>query len=338
MEVVNSSPIATRSIESVKRPATDLQSATFKCIQSICRKNAREVFLGTMWLPTPKRAGIFSCIAFYRLLREAICPSVGACDAATTKGAAAISSSCSSGGCGATSMDQTISMIRDRLSELYAGQLQFPDPAFCNEQQHVLIAIQWAIKRFQIPLECFVNILEGLRKESELRRFATRTSLNRMAEQVGGSMAMIAVCILGSTHSETPTRAQDIGSAGYLAHILHNLTTHLSNGKIQIPLEELAKFKVTQNELQQGIVTEPIGELMRHQFAVANQLLVNGQKTLPAITGDGSRLSAAWFAYGIQHQLNSLQKQMDQLLRNRHIIVPKIGWLNHVRRAAAIRK
>jgi phytoene/squalene synthetase len=154
-----------------------------------------------------------------------------------------------------------------------------------------------------------------------------------LAQLTGGTLAVTDCCILGSRSSETASIIQSIGTAWALVQQLLGMASNLSDGIIYLPLEEMVKSNVTQSDIQQGQVTEPIRELLGLQIQRIRELLSIGKKEIAQLPGDGSRLTGGWWIVSIENQLASVEKHLNEILQNRQIPVRPMGWLSHFRRA-----
>ena len=259
----------------------------FAATRNICRRHAKEFFFATAFLPVAKRNAACAVFAFSRLIREAIVPPKST--EVDVPAPSAVGDSC----CSTNSIDQTIALFRERLDEIYEHRLELPLPEFRDESQHALEAFSRTVHRYQISRQYFLDLAEGCRMDLTISRYATWASLKQFCHRTGGVGGLILSCILGLAHSDAGRRAEQIGNAMRLTNILRDLPADLARGRVYLPLEDLARFKVSQADLAAGAVTERFQALMRFEIARARDLYRQGAEGIFWLEGDGSRLMAS---------------------------------------------
>ena len=76
-----------------------------------------------------------------------------------------------------------------------------------------------------------------------------------------------------------------------------------------MPLEDLARFRCSENDLQRGIVSENCRELIRFEIDRARQLYRAAAEGLCWLAGDGSRLAAATIIAVQLEMLRAIERQ-----------------------------
>jgi phytoene synthase len=280
----------------------------FAAARNICRHQAKEFFLATAFLPVAKRNAVCAVFAFARMLREAIRPAQAAEEGVPVPSSVGVAC------CSTNSIDQTLALLRQRLDEIYERRLELPRPEFRDESQHALEAFSRTVHRYQIAKQYFLDLAEGFRMDLTISRYATWGSLEKFCRATGGVGGLILSCILGLTHSDASRRAVQLGNAMRLTNILRDLPADLARGRIYLPLEDLARFKLSQADLlamplqvggcpsaagpKVGVaaVSAPFQDLMRFQIARARDLYRQGAEGICWLEGDGSRLTASMLA------------------------------------------
>jgi phytoene synthase len=257
--------------------ASDAQA--FAAARAICRRNARDWFFAAAFLPKHKRDAICAVDAFCSMIRDALLEKKNV-DA----------------GCSDDSFNSRASLLRERLNDIYANHLELPDLQFRSDEQHVLAAMQIVVNRYQIPLQYFLDLIEGCRLESTAVRYATWTSLRKYCDHIGGAGARIVSCVLGLTHSDVIQNATRLGVAMQLTKILRAVKEDFARGIIFLPLEDLARFGYSERDLAGNIVNENSERLMQFEISRAQQLYRDGAEGICWLAGDGSRFAASLIA------------------------------------------
>jgi len=192
-------------------------------------------------------------------------------------------SSC--GTCGG--IDSRITLFRDRLDEIYSGSLELPNSEFRNETQHALFAFARTVERYEIPKEYFIDLSEGCRMDLTIKRYATWNSLEKYCYNVAGVVGLIMSCVFGLRHSDAGQNAVAMGNAMQLTNILRDIHEDYLRGRIYLPLEDLARFGYSENDLARGTVNDAFKRLMNSKSPALGRFIVKDQRA-----SAGSRMMA----------------------------------------------
>jgi phytoene synthase len=285
----------------------------FSAARNICRKHAKSFFFASAFLPIPKRHAAYAIYAFCRLLDDAIDQPDVKPTTPSTVGAAC---------CSTNSLDQTLSLFRERLDDIYQHRLSLPLPEFRDESQHALYAFAKTVHQYQIPQSYFNDLAEGCRMDITISRYATWTSLEKYCYRVAGVVGLIMSCVFGVSHSDAGKHAVQLGNAMQLTNILRDVKDDWARGRLYLPLEDLARFKVSQADVAIGKVTDGFRELMKFEIARARELYRQGAEGLCWLAGDGSRLTASAMAVIYSGILTKIEHQNYDVFSDRaHLTV-----------------
>jgi phytoene synthase len=230
------------------------------------------------------------------------------------------SSSC----CSADGLDGRLLMLRDRLDEIYDGRLELPAPDSRSEAQHALRAFELTVRRYEIPRQYFLDIAHGRRADLTVSRYATWASLEKHCYHVAGVLGLVMTCVFGATHSGAGEQAVKVGNAMRLTKILRDVREDFERGRIYLPLEDMARFRYGERDLEAGVVNDNFRELMRFQIARARRLYDNGAEGLCWLAGDGSRLTASTMAVVYAGILDAIERQRyDVFARRARLTTPR---------------
>ncbi|MGI8698402.1 MAG: phytoene/squalene synthase family protein [Mycobacteriales bacterium] len=157
----------------------------------------------------------------------------------------------------------------DRLVESLAG-----DRASAGG---VLPAVHDTIRRWDIPRTHFAAFLASMRMDLTVTEYAT---YDHLATYMHGSAAVIGrqmVPILEPVSDAAYAYAEDLGMAFQLANFLRDLGEDLRRGRLYLPLEDLALFGVTREDLADGVVDGRVRRLLALEIARTRELLRSAQ-------------------------------------------------------------
>src|SRR5262249_20069891 len=85
--------------------------------------------------------------------------------------------------------------------------------------------------------------------------------------------------------------AVDLGMALQLTNIIRDVAADLRQGRVYLPAEDMARFRVTSDDLREGTLTPAVSALLRFECERARFYYTKAEEALPPI--DGRRLVAA---------------------------------------------
>jgi len=280
--------------------------AAFAASREICRRHAKSFYFASFFLPKQKRNGAYAVYAFCRMIDDAIDQDDASIESTTA-------STC--GSCG--ELESRLSLFRHRLDEIYSGTLELPNHEFRSQTQHALFAFSRTVDRYEIPKEYFLDLAEGCRMDLTIKRYATWNSLEKYCYHVAGVVGLIMSGIFGLRHTDAREQAIAMGNAMQLTNILRDVKEDFARGRIYLPLEDMARFGYSENDLSRGVVNDNFRRLMRFEAARARSLYRKGAAGLCWLAGDGSRLTASAMAVIYSGILDAIERQHYDVFRHR---------------------
>ena len=133
-------------------------------------------------------------------------------------------------------------------------------------------AVVDTVQRWDIPVEHFEAFLHSMRMDLTVTEYQTYDDLY---EYVYGSAAVIGlqmVPILEPSAPEAYERAKDLGVAFQLANFVRDVGEDLERGRVYLPLDDLAQFGVTRDDLERRVLTPEIKAALQFQIARVRDL------------------------------------------------------------------
>ncbi len=121
------------------------------------------------------------------------------------------------------------------------------------------------IRRFDIPLEHFRDLLKGMEMDLRKTRYRTFAELEDYCYHVASTVGLICAEVFGYHHAATKEYAINLGKALQLTNILRDIKADARKGRIYIPLEDLRRFDYTEEELLANTYNERFVELMKFE-------------------------------------------------------------------------
>ena len=103
-----------------------------------------------------------------------------------------------------------------------------------------------------LRFELFDDLIRGVEMDLDIKRYQTHAELEQYCYRVASVVGLLSIEIFGYTNPRTRDYAVYLGKALQLTNILRDVRTDAERGRIYLPLEELARFGVTEEEILQG--------------------------------------------------------------------------------------
>jgi 15-cis-phytoene synthase len=150
------------------------------------------------------------------------------------------------------------------------------EPDFAGE-------IRDLIKKYSLKVLHFEDILSGVEMDLQQVRFKTFTELSEYCYRVASAVGLISIEIFGYKNSRCRDYAYYLGLALQLTNIIRDVGSDLTNGgRIYLPLDEMAQFNYTEEELVERKYDDRFVDLMKFQAERAHAYFQKATESLPA--------------------------------------------------------
>lgn len=127
----------------------------------------------------------------------------------------------------------------------------------------------------------FDDLIRGVEMDLDIQRYRTHAELEQYCYRVASVVGLLSIEIFGYTNPRTREYAVHLGQALQLTNILRDVKTDAERGRIYLPLEELARFRVTEEEILRGEYSPRFRELAVSVAARAKNFYRLARETLP---------------------------------------------------------
>ena len=200
--------------------------------------------------------------------------------------------------------------VEQRMNDLHAWrhglEHGFLSPTAFEQE---VITLQ---KKYAIPTELLVAIIDGCMMDTSPQRFQTWEELQGYTWKVACAVGLVSLKLFGATHPQSEAYAVALGHALQLTNILRDIGEDIdNNGRIYLPLEEMRRFGIEENDLLAKSCDERFLALMKFQEARAEALYQEAANLLTA--DDRKALMAAEVMREIYHTV--LEQMRDDGFR-----------------------
>lgn len=177
------------------------------------------------------------------------------------------------------------------------------------------------IRRFSLPRDAFERVIDGVAMDLERSRYETFDDLREYCLRVASAVGLLCIEIFGYSDERTRQYAVDLGIALQLTNIVRDVGTDLARGRIYLPLEDLARFGCTEDDLRAGIVSDRVRALLEFECGRARSFYEKAERELPH--ADRRRMVAARIMAGIYHAILDRIERSDYQVFAGKIRVPR---------------
>ena len=176
-----------------------------------------------------------------------------------------------------TDENNTIEYKRKRLDFWENTINNIYDNKIDNETIQPFIQV---IKRFTLPKQYFLTLIDGCRRDLSQYRYQTWDELKDYCYSVASVVGLMSIEIFGYKYEETKNYAINLGYALQLTNILRDIKADKDRGYIYLPLEDMEHFAYSENDLLNEVYNENFVELMRFETQRAREFYHKARQSL----------------------------------------------------------
>jgi phytoene synthase len=161
---------------------------------------------------------------------------------------------------------------RDEIARLYDRQARHPTAR----------ALMPVVAAHELPREHFLALLDETARSVGPVRFADFEALHEHCRRMGATTTRLVAGVLGSTDPATDDALATLGAAMHLADRLRRLGQDVRHERLFLPLDDLRRFDVAEQELLTARPSPALKALMAFEIERTGRQFDNALKRLPA--------------------------------------------------------
>jgi phytoene synthase len=237
----------------------------YELCRQVTSQYAKTFYLGTLLMPPAKRKAIWAIYVWCRRTDELV-----------------------DGPQAASTTPETLDECERHLEALFAGQAT----------DDMDVALVDTLQRFPMDIQPFRDMIAGQRMDLYRSRYETFEDLDLYCYRVAGTVGLMSSSVLGVDTSCSPAPWQSdavyipqeeaiaLGVANQLTNILRDVGEDVQRGRIYLPLEDLALFNYTEEDLLKGVNDERWQGLMKFQIQRARKYYESAERGIRALNRD----------------------------------------------------
>lgn len=226
---------------------------------------------------------------------------------------------------------ETLDRWEQHLESVFAG-----DPL-----EDYDVALVDALQNFPLEIQPFRDMIAGQRMDLCWSRYKTFEELHLYCYRVAGTVGLMSTAVMGiDTTKDTAAWNQDkepyipieeaiaLGIASQLTNILRDVGEDARRGRIYIPLEDLAEFNYTEQDLFNGVVDDRWRELVRFQIHRTREFYAKAEKGIGYLA-PSARLPV-WSALILYSQI------LDRIERNQYDVFRQRAYVPNLQKLCSL--
>jgi squalene synthase HpnC len=204
---------------------------------------------------------------------------------------------------------QLLDAWQQELEACYAGSPKHP----------VFVALSETVQAFEIPKHEFSDLLTAFRQDQTVTRYKSFDDLLGYCNNSANPVGHLVLYLCGYKDSERQLLSDFTCTALQLANFWQDVSVDYAKGRIYLPLEDLHRFAVSEDDIAHRRNTSAFVEMMKFEVERAREWFRQG---LPLIQKVSRELAVdiELFSRGGQEILNAIEAQGFAVLGRRPVI------------------
>ena len=204
----------------------------------------------------------------------------------------------------------------DRLAKLDAWERELLSCFEGRTSHPITIALQDTIRRYSIPREPFLKLVEANRIDQRQQRFRDYSELLHYCHHSANPVGHLFLYLFGYRDAQRQALADCTCTALQLTNFWQDVRRDWEMGRIYIPQDEMRRYGVDELQLASARADQAFRDLMRFQVERARHLFELGAG-LPSLVGGAARLDIRLFTLGGLHILDAIERLEYDVLATR---------------------
>ncbi len=204
---------------------------------------------------------------------------------------------------------QLLDQWEAELDACYAGHSRHP----------VFVALSETIRQFDIPKQPFTDLLRAFRQDQTITRHTTFEDLLEYCRYSANPVGHLVLYLCGYRDDERQKLSDYTCTALQLANFWQDVSRDYAKGRIYIPLGDMRRYGVNENEIANGRNTGAFQKLMRFEVERTRDWFRRGYPLVQKVNRDLA-IDLELFTRGGEAVLNAIERQEFAVLGRRPAI------------------
>ena len=231
---------------------SDLLQASYEECKRLNALHGKTYYLATLLLPAAKRPPVHALYGFARYADEIV-----------------------------DDLASTLSPEEKALALRTWGDSVLADLRKGSSDDLIGRALVDTVNRYSIPLNYFDAFMTSMEMDLTVTRYKTYDDLMKYVYGSAVVIGLEMLPILGYSDPRAIEAATALGTAFQLANFIRDIDEDIERGRIYMPLDDLARFGVSEEMLLQRMLTPEIIEAIKYQIARVRELQEKAEAGIP---------------------------------------------------------
>lgn len=168
------------------------------------------------------------------------------------------------------------------------------------------------IQRRHLDRHLLQEVVLGMLMDCRLVRFSTFADLEVYCRRVASAVGLVSAKIFGATGPVVERYAKHLGIALQLTNILRDVAEDGATDRIYMPMEDLERFGVTEEDILRGHSSPAMTHLLNHQAERADSWFAKAEIAWSELTANQKRLMRPARLMGAIYRELLLQMHQDR--------------------------
>src|SRR6266849_4160292 len=196
----------------------------------------------------------------------------------------------------------------------------------------VFVALAGTVREFDIPKQTFADLLTAFRQDQTVTRYETFDGLLGYCHYSANPVGHLVLYLCGYRDPERQQLSDFTSTALQVANVWQDVSTDYDKSRIYLPLEDLKRFQVSEEDIAGQRNTTAFREMMRFEVRRAREWFDRGLLLVGKVSRELA-IDLDLFSRGGQEILNAIERQ-DYAVLGRRPAISKTRKLALVARAA----
>ena len=175
--------------------------------------------------------------------------------------------------------DSTELTVQEKTRDLAAWRRWLRQPA--PDEPALARDLRDLIAKYSLTPEMLEEIIDGVEMDLGSVRYNSFEELRVYCYRVASAVGLVSIEIFGYRNPACREYAIQLGLALQMTNIIRDVGKDLSNGRIYLPQEDLARFDYSEADLHLKKYNEPFLRLMKFEAARAEEFFAQAADLLP---------------------------------------------------------
>jgi squalene synthase HpnC len=204
-----------------------------------------------------------------------------------------------------------------RLLDQWKAEL---DACYDGSPRHpVFVALGETVRKCEIPKQTFVDLLTAFRQDQRVSRYSTFEDVLGYCRYSANPVGHLVLYLCGYRDAERQALSDFTCTALQLANFWQDVSADYARGRIYLPLEDLRRFGVCEQDISAQRNTSSFCDLMRFEVERAREWFRRGLPLIEKVDRELA-IDIELFSRGGQEILNAIEAQGFNVLGRRPAI------------------